>query len=316
MEWAEKTLAEHSPEVGFCETPDFYEEMDKKLISEELERQLWTLTDREQKVIQGLYLQGMKAKELAETLGIGRERVRQIASKALRKLRHPLRADKLFAMWTCQTYEEIERRKREKEEEREREREAQREKERLDHIEWVKNEPIKRAREVEKRKRIAQREREKWLAKNEEHARTYEACRQARIRDHEANQEAYKKNREANKEQEERDKVEYLKYRQKAIDQHEKEQVAKAKKLAIEAVKRKKNERTNESLLRQLEEQGEDYDGEDIPDPPEYVKLQKDDDGKYYLGVTEDRHFNTSQEIYNYWLLMLIQREKDNVGNS
>ena len=84
------------------------EEIDRKtprdsLIEEEkyegLEKVLNTLTDREKIVIQMRTIEGQTLKKCGEYLGISTERIRQIESKALRKLRHPLRANKLIELF-------------------------------------------------------------------------------------------------------------------------------------------------------------------------------------------------------------------------
>ena len=66
----------------------------RKLVREQLE----TLTDREASVIRRRF--GIDCKEhtleaVGKELGVTRERIRQIESKALRKLRHPSRSSRL-----------------------------------------------------------------------------------------------------------------------------------------------------------------------------------------------------------------------------
>lgn len=53
---------------------------------------LSTLTERERHVLHCKYVDKMSHKEIGTNLGIGEERIRQIKEKALRKLRHPFRA--------------------------------------------------------------------------------------------------------------------------------------------------------------------------------------------------------------------------------
>ena len=65
----------------------------------EIEQALETLTEREEAVLRLRYGlddgQPRKLEEVGNRFGITRERVRQIETKAIRKLRHPLRAQRL-----------------------------------------------------------------------------------------------------------------------------------------------------------------------------------------------------------------------------
>jgi len=76
-----------------------YEATTKQLMLENVEEVLATLTDRESKVLKMRFgLHGAKAltlEEVGREFGVTRERIRQIESKALRKLRHPSRRKKL-----------------------------------------------------------------------------------------------------------------------------------------------------------------------------------------------------------------------------
>ena len=76
-----------------------YEATTKQLMLENVEEVLSTLTDREAKVLKMRFgLHGAKAltlEEVGREFGVTRERIRQIESKALRKLRHPSRRKKL-----------------------------------------------------------------------------------------------------------------------------------------------------------------------------------------------------------------------------
>ena len=76
-----------------------YEATTKRLMLENVEEVLGTLTDRESKVLKMRFgLHGAKAltlEEVGKEFGVTRERIRQIESKALRKLRHPSRRRKL-----------------------------------------------------------------------------------------------------------------------------------------------------------------------------------------------------------------------------
>ena len=78
------------------ETPSPAEATSTNILREELERQLHTLTPREEHVIKlrfGLYDGRTRTlEEVGKEFDITRERIRQIEAKALRKLRHPSRA--------------------------------------------------------------------------------------------------------------------------------------------------------------------------------------------------------------------------------
>ena len=77
-----------------------YEATSKQLMHENLEEALASLTEREGKVLRmrfGLLDNGkaLTLEEVGKVFGVTRERIRQIESKALRKLRHPSRKRKL-----------------------------------------------------------------------------------------------------------------------------------------------------------------------------------------------------------------------------
>lgn len=62
-----------------------------RVVAEVLE----TLTSKEKEVLELRFLQEETLQETADRFEVSRERIRQIESKALRKLRHPSRSDKL-----------------------------------------------------------------------------------------------------------------------------------------------------------------------------------------------------------------------------
>ena len=69
-------------------------------ISDCIEEMLHTLNPREAKVLRMRFGIGMNTDHTLEEVGkqfdVTRERIRQIEAKALRKLRHPVRAESLF----------------------------------------------------------------------------------------------------------------------------------------------------------------------------------------------------------------------------
>ena len=75
------------------------EKAEQSMVKEQLMQVLATLTPREEKVIRMRYgLDDNRARtleEVGQAFGVTRERIRQIEAKALRKLRHPKRKDKL-----------------------------------------------------------------------------------------------------------------------------------------------------------------------------------------------------------------------------
>jgi len=79
--------------------PTLFDSASRELLKEQMEQVLLTLSDRERRVLQERFgLKDGKAKTLEEVgkmFAVTRERIRQIEAKALRKLRHPSRGNKL-----------------------------------------------------------------------------------------------------------------------------------------------------------------------------------------------------------------------------
>lgn len=79
--------------------PTLFDSATRELLKEQVEQVLSTLSDRERKVLEERFgLKDGKPKTLEEVgrmFAVTRERIRQIEAKALRKLRHPSRGNKL-----------------------------------------------------------------------------------------------------------------------------------------------------------------------------------------------------------------------------
>ena len=79
--------------------PTLFDAASKELLKEQVEQVLFTLSDREKRVLEERFgLRDGRPKTLEEVgrmFAVTRERIRQIEAKALRKLRHPSRGNKL-----------------------------------------------------------------------------------------------------------------------------------------------------------------------------------------------------------------------------
>lgn len=79
--------------------PTLFDTASRELLKEQVEQVLSTLSDRERRVLEERFgLKDSRAKTLEEVgklFAVTRERIRQIEAKALRKLRHPSRGNKL-----------------------------------------------------------------------------------------------------------------------------------------------------------------------------------------------------------------------------
>lgn len=72
------------------------EEVDKKLLKEAIFKQLNTLTNRERLVLIHRFFDEMSSKSIGEKLNVKDSAITYTQAKAIRKLRHPSRAKKLF----------------------------------------------------------------------------------------------------------------------------------------------------------------------------------------------------------------------------
>jgi len=79
--------------------PTLFDTASRELLKEQVDQVLGTLSDRERRVLEERFgLKDGRAKTLEEVgklFQVTRERIRQIEAKALRKLRHPSRGNKL-----------------------------------------------------------------------------------------------------------------------------------------------------------------------------------------------------------------------------
>jgi DNA-directed RNA polymerase sigma subunit (sigma70/sigma32) len=68
---------------------------EKKEMGKVIDSALKTITQREEKIVRARFYEELTLEEVADRFGVTRERVRQIESRALRKLRHPKRSCEL-----------------------------------------------------------------------------------------------------------------------------------------------------------------------------------------------------------------------------
>ena len=85
--------------IHYAGAPTLFDSASRELLKEQVEGVLLTLSDRERRVLEERFgLKDGKPKTLEEVgrmFAVTRERIRQIEAKALRKLRHPSRGNKL-----------------------------------------------------------------------------------------------------------------------------------------------------------------------------------------------------------------------------
>ena len=117
------------------------------------------------------------------------------------------------------------------------------------------------------------------------------------------------------REQKERDEMspESQKLKRDAIiEARDKDELWRSRSDAMDEASKQRWKKYNEHLIRQLELHGQGYAEQDIPTPPEYVTLDRDENGEPYLRVVADRFFTVPNKIYQYWIKYLLQVEKEN----
>ena len=94
-----KFFAKYKKEPFEALTDDVAIEMDEVLYNDELKKALTlvlaTLTAREERIIRERFFNGKTLEEVGCAQSVTRDRIRQIQNKALRKLKHPKRAEML-----------------------------------------------------------------------------------------------------------------------------------------------------------------------------------------------------------------------------
>jgi hypothetical protein len=126
------------------ESEDFRDAIDRQFIYEELDNQIATLFDREQMVLCLRFWSKLTLKDAGEIVCVQRERVRQIESKVIRKMRHPSRSKKISIMLSDLTVKEYEERQAAIKKKEELEEKLANEKRQREHKEWILRRKIKR----------------------------------------------------------------------------------------------------------------------------------------------------------------------------
>ncbi len=288
------------------------EEVDNSFLYEELNRQIDTLNERESKVVRLRFGEEFTLKAIGTQFCVSSERIRCIGAKGLRKMRHRTRGSVLQCMIFHRTQAEEDYYQDEL-------KKVIAEREAREHKLYTKK--------LEERQRlrcIAHREARakhiEALSRKRELDKKYEQRRQARIRElnikvclqsHEA---LIKHNKMGHAKEIERQEERNNQYRyniKKIIEEEERINVEQYRFRALEEIEARRKHEKQKYLLKQLETHGKDYDEDDIPYPPSYINIERDSSGKPYLAVPQIKYFEVSDEIYQYWLALLLLEEKN-----
>ena len=68
-------------------------------------------------------------------------------------------------------------------------------------------------------------------------------------------------------------------------------------------------------LQKKIEEGGLSYSEPDVPEPPDYLTLEVNSVGEFYIGVPYNKHFQVSDPIYQYWLAFLINKSDQSLSD-
>jgi len=289
LELTDEILEQNGIDPSYPLQADPRDLVDQRLMAEEIQEQIGTLTEIEGKVLHARYWKGLTLRDAGSLCDVSPERIRQIEAKAIQKLRHPLRSNKLLCMLHNLTGDEL-RDKRQKEEERaEAEAEVRRKvweaKDAIRQKEQAKRDAIK-FRALLERKAVDEQRRKKM----QDEFRIQHVKRIAKENDIRAEGQKAKRNR--------------------TIQDQANLDVITARGEAEEEASARRWDRYNNYLIHQLKLHGDGYCERDIPTPPNYITLDRDSAGNPYLKVEKEKYFTVPDTVYTYWLKYLIQMEK------
>jgi len=278
---------------------DVIAEVDRVLLFDKLHETLTTLCYRERQVLYCRFFDCLTLKAVGAKFGVSGQRIRQVEAKALRKMRHYTRSEPLLCMMN---HVDAIQHKKEKEAERKAE-EARREEARLEQqVQWAKDQERRKLKELKRKELVAQQKERNRIAEQQQKKKDYEEYRKEVMyayeeqgrqkRSFESIEKQYRA--EMNRKEAERAKKQ-KEHRQKVIEEHE----------------RKQKEKHQSYLLKMVTLQGEKYNEADIPEPPDFITLERDKFGVPFLGVRQMQYFKVSDEVYNYWLFVRLEQDRN-----